>query len=592
VVTDRRSFIQQAGIGLAAGGVASSAHATSVAAATLYANLSHQGPKEVIHGKRAVASSQSLVVTQTMLDVMQAGGNAIDAAVAGAITQATVQIDMTNHTGTVSVLYWEAKTGKVHHLNSMGTLHPDLPPFYTYPPGLGGVAAGPPMACIPGFMPGMAAIHARFGSKPWKSLVEPAIPWAQDGFQLDEFTRSVLEYELEGNTYFPAMRELYAPNGFTPCVGARLRNPALAQTLRRLAEEGPEYFTKGDWAKHFVALANDIGWKIRIEDLSSNPPRWNEPLRYRHKEYEIVQPPPPERQAVFCAIVLGILRHLDVSSMGHYTESAEALYYMGQALRRADFECGLLADPQFFDVPVDVWLSEDYLATLATLLKRTRPKSGVDLTKHVQLTTHPSQFRAFGWAPSGKDDKPKQPAGSCELTCVDSQGNWVQMMDTLQSGGIPGMVVDGVPMVGSHAMFSMAASISGWLGLPGSRMRSVMSNTLILKNGRPIHSLGSPGNVHCTVPQMISNVLDYKYDPYMAAVLPRMLPMKDDFSIEIETRIPETVVRELARIGAKAAPLPPYDYHMGSYQQAWRDADTGLLSASTDPRRAGKAGGI
>lgn len=572
--------------------MAASAHAKVNAATTACAGLSHQGPKEVIHGKRAVASSQSPVVTQTMLDVMKSGGNAIDAVVAGAITQATVQIDMTNHTGTVSVLYWEAKTGKVHHLNSMGTLHPDLPPFYTYPPGLGGVAAGPPMACIPGFMPGIAAIHERFGSKPWKSLVEPAIPWAQDGFQIDEFTRSVLDFELEGNTYFPAMRELYAPNGFTPPVGDRLRNPALAQTLRRLAEEGPEYFTKGDWARHFVALANDIGWKIRIEDLSSNPPRWNEPLRYRHKEHEIVQPPPPERQAVFCAIVLGILRHLDISSMGHYTESADSLYYMGQALRRADFECGLLADPQFFDVPVDVWLSDDYIATLATLLKRTRPKSGVDLTKHVQLTTNPSQLRAFGWAPSGKDDKPKQPAGSCELTCVDSQGNWVQMMDTLQSGGIPGMVVDGVPMVGSHAMFSMAASIAGWLGLPGSRMRSVMSNTMILKNGRPVHSLGSPGNVHCTVPQMISNVLDYKYDPYMAAVLPRMLPMKDDFSIEIETRIPETVVRELAKIGAKAAPLPPYDYHMGSYQQAWRDPDTGLLSASTDPRRAGKAGGI
>jgi gamma-glutamyltranspeptidase/glutathione hydrolase len=251
-----------------------------------------------------------------------------------------------------------------------------------------------------------------------------------------------------------------------------------------------------------------------------------------------------------------------------------------------------LADPQFFDVPLDVWLSEEYLATLAALLKRTRPKAGVDLTKHVQLTTNPSLLRAFGWAPAAKDDKPKQPAGSCELTCVDSEGNWVQMMDTLQSGGIPGMVVDGVPMVGSHAAFGMAGSISGWLGLPGSRMRSIMSNTMILKDGRPVHSLGSPGNVHCTVPQMISNVLDYRYDPYAAAELPRMLPMKDDFSIEIETRLSETVVRQLARIGATVAPLPPYDYHMGSYQQAWRDSNTGLLSASTDPRRAGKAGGL
>src|SRR5215475_931301 len=148
-MTDRRTFIQQAGIGLAASALASTAAAKPAAGTPTCENLTRQGPKEVVQGKRAVASSQSPIVTQTMLDVLKAGGNAVDAVVAGAITQATVQIEMTNHTGTVSVLYFEAKSGKVYHLNSMGTLHPDLPPFHTYPPGLGGVAAGPPMACIP-----------------------------------------------------------------------------------------------------------------------------------------------------------------------------------------------------------------------------------------------------------------------------------------------------------------------------------------------------------------------------------------------------------------------------------------------------------
>ena len=92
------------------------------------------------------------------------------------------------------------------------------------------------------------------------------------------------------------------------------------------------------------------------------------------------------------------------------------------------------------------------------------------------------------------------------------------------------MVVDGVPMRGSNAtLYDMHSSLSGWLGLPGSRMRTVKSNTIIFKDGRPVHSLGSPGNIPFTVPQMISNVLDYNYDPYTAAVLPRMQPMRDDF---------------------------------------------------------------
>jgi gamma-glutamyltranspeptidase/glutathione hydrolase len=119
-----------------------------------------------------------------------------------------------------------------------------------------------------------------------------------------------------------------------------------------------------------------------------------------------------------------------------------------------------------------------------------------------------------------------------------------------------------------------------------------MSNTMILKDGAPMYSLGSPGNVHCTVPQMISNVLDFAPDPYAATELPRMLPMRDDHTIEIEARISEHVVRDIARIGAKVSPLPPYDFHMGSFQQAWKDPDTGLMNASTDPRRAGEAGGI
>ena len=593
---DRRSFIRRAGLGLAATSIPGLSADARVSDGDGQEpgpcnQLSRQGPKAVVRGKQAVASSQHPIVTETMLNVMRNGGNAVDACVAGSITQATVQLDMTNHTGTVSFLYWEAKTGRVHYLNSMGTLVPHLPPFRTYPAGLGGVAAGSPMACIPGFMPGVGAMHAKFGSKPWKSLVEPAIPWAENGFPIDEFTRAVLEFELDGNTYFPGMRELYTPNGFTPSIGEKLKNPALARTLRRLVDEGPDYFTKGDWARHLVETANGIGWGIKPEDLSANPPRWTDPISYEYKGHQIYQPAPPERQGVFCCLVLGILKHLDIARLGHYSESAESLYYLAHALRRAEFELGLLWDPQFFGVPTDVWMDEDYHAKIATVLRKSRPKAGVDLTRHVELTTGKSQLQAFGWATAGANPAPKQPSGSCELTCVDRDGNWVQMMNTLQSGGIPGLVLDGVPMIGSHAFFSMGASIAGWLGLPGSRMRSVMGNTIVLKGGKPILSMGTPGNVHCTIPQMLSTVLDYGKDPYEAAVLPRMLPMRDDYTIEIENRIPTRVLADLVKLGAKLKPLPPFDFHMGSFQQAWRES-AGSLAAGTDPRRAGMAGGF
>jgi gamma-glutamyltranspeptidase/glutathione hydrolase len=589
---DRREFLCDAALAGAALTAVPNTALKADTSAQSRNDLPRQGDKRVVRGMKTVAASQHPIVTQTMLDMMKAGGNAVDAAMAGAITQATVQLDMTNHTGTVSFLYWEAGTGKTYQLNSMGTLVPHLAPFRTYPTGLGGLAAGAPMACVPGFMPGVAAIHARFGTKPWKTLVEPAIAWAENGRPMDEFTRAVLEYELEGNTFFPSMRALYAPNGFTPSVGELWKNPVLARTLRRLADEGSEYFTKGEWAQHFVATANQLGWMIKLSDMTATPPRWQDPMRWTYKGYEIVQPSAPERQGLFCNMVLGVLNHLDIARLGHYTESAESLYYMAHALRRAEFELGMLHDPEQFGVPIETWTSDAFQAHLARILKSARPKPGVDLTKHVELTSSNANLQAFGWSSGGPSSDPKPPAGSCELTCVDEHGNWVQMMNTLQSGGIAGIVVDGVPMCGSHVVFDMESAIAGWLGVEGNRMRSVMGNTIVLKDGKPVLSMGTPGNVHCTIPQVLSTVLDYGKDPYDAAVLPRMLPMRSDYTIEIETRVSETVLRDLVKMGVKLKPLPPYDFHMGSFQQAWRDTTSGTLSAASDPRRAGVADGF
>ena len=166
-----------------------------------------------MRGKQAVASSQHPIVTQTMLQVMREGGTAVDAGIAGCLVQATIQQEMTNHTGTVDFVFWEAKTGKAWELNSSGTLVSGLAPFRPLPPNLGVlIPAVPPCACVPGFMPGLKAIHERFGTKPWARLVEPAIHWAEVGHEVSSFEFGVLTEELRGNVYFPAGRELFTPS--------------------------------------------------------------------------------------------------------------------------------------------------------------------------------------------------------------------------------------------------------------------------------------------------------------------------------------------------------------------------------------------
>jgi gamma-glutamyltranspeptidase / glutathione hydrolase len=540
------------------------------------------GPKQAAAGAQAVAASQHPIVTETMLDIMRDGGNAIDAVIAGALVQATVQQDMTNHAGTVSMLMWEASTGQCHELNSMGTVVPGLAPFRPIPPGHGLYASEPsPFAVIPGFMPGLKAMHERFGTRPWATLCEPAVQWAEQGHVVRSFEHLVIAQTVDFFLYTASGREHFAPGGFLPQVGDRWPRPALAETLRRLAAEGPDYFITGEWARHFVERATSLGWNITLDHMSAIPPRWGAGTRYVHRGQEIVQLSPPERQAVFCSIVLDILEDLDITSLGHYSESAEALYYIAHALRRAEFECGFVNDPEIFDLPDGVLMSRQYHRYLADILRMSKPKA--DLTEHVELAHGPTALAAAGRLP-------EQPSGSCELSLVDGQGNWVQFMNTLQSGGIPGEVVDGVPMVGSHALSSLDASIAGWLS-GGGRMRSVLGCTLVFKDGKPWLSLGTPGNVHCTVPQVLSSILDYGMDPYAAENAPRMLPLESDYSVAVESRIPLSVVADLARMGVLVKPLPAYDYHMGSYQMSWR-ADDGSLHAAAGPRRDGMADGF
>ena len=535
----------------------------------------------VVRGKRAVASSSHPAVTDTILNVLREGGTAADAAVAACLVQAAVEPQLTCYAGTITCLYWDAKTRITYQLESTGTLVPGLPPFRPLPGGLSWLSPAelPPCACIPGFIPGLQALHTRFGTLPWPQLCQPAIHWAEAGHEVTSFEYGFYVDLLPFLTYFPSSRELFTPDGFIREVGSVFRNPALAQTTRELATEGPEYCITGAWAQHFVAEANRLGWPITLDHMRAIPPRWQEPLHWQHGPDEVVQLAPPERTGVFSAMVLGILCHLGIPSIDKPMDSAEALYFLSHALRLADQELGYLNDPETFDVPVDRWLSPDYLAMRAEILARSRPR--VDLTDHVRALGGAAELAAAGL---------KTPMGSCELSIVDTEGNWLQLMNTLQSGGIPGVTVDGVPMYGCHAQSSLRYFIGGWFA-GGGRIRSPIGNTLVFRNGDPWLALGTPGNVFATVPQVLTRILDAGTPPEDAIDAPRMLPLRDDYVLEAEARLSPEAAEGLVRMGIRHKPHAGFDVHMGSFQASWRDPVGGPLNAYADPRRPGKADG-
>lgn len=588
---DRRNFIAGAtlGAGALAAARASAAQLQQASDAQMKRYVRNPGPKKPVTNVKAATSTDNAIVTEVILKVLKEGGNAVDAAIAGCMVQATVEPFMTNHTGTVTFLYYEAKSGKLYQLDSTGTFPADLPPFRPIPtmPGAG-YAAYPPSAVIPGFMPGLKAMFAKFGTKPWAYLCEDAIRWAEEGHPVSTFEVQVNEFGHTFYNHFPDGRRFFAPDGYLVKVGDLFTNKPLAATLRKVAAEGPDHMITGAWADAFIARGNAMGWKIEKRHMTATPPRWIEPLRFKHNEYEIVSLAPPQNQGVRIAGTLGILRHLKIRDV--QPGSAEHLFYMGHALRHAIFHSAYSGDPEAVaNYDTAALLDEGYFAHAARLIRGIMPKA--DLTRHVEFTSGGSALGGVPSALGAAKELEKQPPGSCELAVVDAQGNWVQMMNTLQSGGIPGTVVGGVPMVGSHCTFNQPEPNMMQLLAPGARMRTVMGNTIVLKDGKPVLSLGSPGAPHYTLPQVLTYALDYKMSPYESAAAPRMYPINDQSDLVIEDRVSAEAIKGLASMGVKVRALPAYDYHMGSFQMAFRDA-SGALGAVADPRRMGVADGL
>lgn len=553
------------------------------------------GPKTPVTGLSAAVTTDSAIVTETMVNVLKKGGNAADAGIAGALVQAAVEPFMTNHAGLVTFLYYEAKTGKIHQLDSLGGHPSGLMPFKPIPPSVGGYAAFPPSAIIPGFMPGLKEIHRRFGTKPWGELCSDAVDWAERGHPVSTFEYGVNLFGEKFITYFPEGRDFFQPNGMFPNVGEVFVPPGMAATLRAVAEQGPDYMITGPWAEQFVAKANQMGWKITLDHMTETPPRWVEPIRYPHHEFEIVSLGPPQAQGIYIAVVLGVLKHLGIRDMK--PGSADHWWAMGHALRQGARHWEYVQDDEIYEVPRMELLDDDYHAHLAKLIRKSRPK--VDLSEHIRLAGDAgggadmmsALFGAAGKPRTAKTDS-QQPTGSCELAVVDAQGNWVQMMDTLQGSGIPGMVIGGVPMVGSHATFGGLQSSMDATLVKGAKSRCIIGNTIVLKNGRPVFSAGSPGNVHCTVPQVLTYALDFKFDPYAAVDAPRMLPMNEARGITVEDRLGAGVVEDLYKLGVRVSVSAGYDYHMGSFSVIARDEASGKYTAVADPRRCAVADGI
>ena len=539
------------------------------------------GPKPPAVADGAMVATSHPAVTAAALEILRSGGTAVDAVLTAIPLQQVLEPQLSTIAGGFGMLVWDAKLQSGLYLNA----GPDRPRGSTL--GIGDVplTSGARIA-VPGTVAGLAAAAARLGTRPWSSYFEPAVRAADEGFMIYGQLAAAMAAARAQLVAHPSGEERYAPAGYLPRVGETFRQPRLAASLRRIAEpDGPDWFQRGPFAERFVESVRRSGGVMSAADLADYRPRWDEPLRYRLLDHDLLGTPMPDTGGLSCALALGLLERLDVTARGPWFDSARAVTLVARALAEADALVGRYgADPSAVDVPVDLLLSPGHLDTVADLIRRTtagRPPLPDDLSGP---TTEPAAWPA---PPS---------VGSNQLVVADQHGNWVTVLHTgygISDFGT-GLVVEGVGV-------NAACDFPGRGEDPGRRIVAPLASTLVLNhNGRPWAALGTPGFPPPCVTLVLMNLLGHGMGIQQAVEAPRITvpadvswsdPLWRGATIALETRVPAHTLADLAHRGTAVRALGAYHPGTGRVQAVVHDQNHRFVGFA-DPRSSGLAAGL
>jgi gamma-glutamyltranspeptidase/glutathione hydrolase len=524
-----------------------------------------------------VASGHPLA-SQVGAEVLARGGNAIDAAVAVGFALAVVLPEAGNIGGGGYLVHRDA-SGKAVAPDYRETapaaatrdLYLGADGKLTDQSRIGHLASG-----VPGSVAGLAAMHERLGSRPWRELVEPAIALAR-GHVFDDARWRNRKAAIEKLQRFPASVDLLLPGGLLPEVGSTFANPDLARTLERIAEQGADGFYRGETADLVAAEMERGGGLITREDLAAYRPRWHQPLRVGYRGNTLWTMPPSSSGGVTLAMILNTLGGWDLLPR---FGSAELYNLEIEAMRWAYVDRNRwLGDPDFVDLPLDRLLSKRYAAELRRRIVPGRAgKTPLEPTSaEGAQTTH--------------------------YSIVDGRGNAAAVTTTINSLYGNGVVVAGAGFLLNDEMDDFAAKPGSpnQFGLvqgesnaiePGKRMLSSMCPTIVAdRRGELSMVVGTPGGatIITSVFQVISNVIDHRMTLAQALAAPRIhhQALPDRVFYESHGVAPE--VRD--RLTAMGYALEEREEWSGDIQAIARSADGGWIGVS-DPRRGGGAAGV
>jgi gamma-glutamyltranspeptidase/glutathione hydrolase len=525
----------------------------------------------VLATRGMVATSQPLAA-QAGLRMLQAGGNAADAAIATAATLAVVEPMSTGIGGDAFALFYDASAqgaGRISALNGSGRAPAGLILEDLRRQGLSAIADDSPHSVtVPGTVAAWADLLGRHGTMTLAEVLQPAIDYARDGFPVSEVIAAMWQATAPKLARLPSGEELL-PGGRAPRFGDLVRLPELARSLQIVAGGGPEAFYQGDLARRMAGFVQAQGGRLAMADLAAHRSTWDDPISIDYRGLTVWECP-PNGQGLAALLALGIVEGFDLAS----AQEADRWHLLIEAMRLAFADARRwVADPARMDLPLGELLSPGYLA---------RRRRRIDLGKTI---------------PDLRSGIPLAGSDTVYLAVVDGMGNACSFINSVFHGFGTGLVVPGtgIALHNRGALFSLAPDHPNRLA-PGKRPYHTIIPAMVTRDGRLWACYGVMGGFmqpqgHL---QVLVNLVDRAMAPQAALDAPRFCIVNGEPAgqVAVEATAGDGLIADLQARGHDAVPVGGYERTIfGSGQVIRRDDRTGVLTAGSDPRRDGCAVG-
>jgi gamma-glutamyltranspeptidase/glutathione hydrolase len=522
------------------------------------------------------ATSQPLA-TATAIRVLQEGGNAIDAAIAANAVIGVTEPMSCGIGGDLFAIVWDAKSGKLHGLNASGRAPLKATIELFRQRGDKQIPIEGPLSwSVPGCVDGWAALHSRFGTRPWAELLAPAIAYAEAGFPVSEIIAADWLGSADTLRAIPTSAVCFLIDGQAPRTGEVFKNPGLARSLRAIAERGRDAFYKGPITQTIVQYSDHAGGLFTLDDFSRHTSTWIDPVSTNYRGYDVWELP-PNGQGIAALQMLNLLEAYDVEALGF--GNPELLHLMVEAKKLAfEDRARYYADIEFAQVPVDALISKEYAA-------RRRP--AID-ARHASTSPQPGDLASR--------------ADTIYMTVVDKDFNAVSLIQSnffsFGSKHVPGDL--GFVLQNRGCLFALDETHPNRLE-PGKRPFHTIIPGFVTRDGKPWLSFGVMGGDmqpqgHV---QVLINMIDFGMDPQEAGDAPRWrhdgsseptgTPAKGVGTLYLESGFGPEVEAALRGKGHAIEAGNRGGY--GGYQAIRIDTERGVLIGGSDPRKDGAAAG-